>query len=255
MTITVEICVDTPDGLAAALAAGADRIELCAALALGGLTPSPGLISLAAGLAIPVYAMVRPREGDFLATPAEIDQMRRDIDAVRAAGLAGVVFGVSDVGGRLDTEALGRLVAHAEGLGTTLHRAFDLAPDPFEALETAIALGFERVLTSGGALRVEDALPRVAALTAQAAGRIAVMPGGGVTAENAETILKKTGAAEIHASCRQARLDIAPAAVALGFAASPTRPATSEGGVRALVEAVRAGLAGSWRDDWGAHIG
>ena len=255
MTIIVEICVDTPDGLAAAIAAGADRIELCAALALGGLTPTPGLMSLAAGTGVPIYAMIRPREGDFLATPAEIDLMRRDIDAAREAGLAGVVLGVSDHHGRLDMEALSHLVAHADGLGRTLHRAFDLAPDPFGALEAAVELGFERVLTSGGGARAIEALALLRELVERAGDRISVMPGGGVNAENAGTILKATGCTEIHASCRSARIDIAPEAVALGFAAAPTRPATSEQGVRDLVAAVRAMLAGSWRSDWGAHIG
>ncbi|MCX5497192.1 copper homeostasis protein CutC [Kaistia dalseonensis] len=239
MTIKVEICVDTPDGLAAAIAGGADRIELCSALALGGLTPSPGLMRLAGKAPVPVYAMIRPREGDFVFSPAEIDQMRREIDAARVAGLAGVVLGASEPRGRLDSEVLFRLVGHAEALGTTLHRAFDLVPDPNEALETAVALGFERILTSGQASRAVDALPRLAELVKKAGARISIMPGSGIRPGNAEQVLRETGAHEIHASCRTATIDVAPEAVHLGFAPAAVLPATSEQSVSELVATVR----------------
>ena len=191
--VTLEICIDGADGLIAAVAGGADRIELCSALALGGLTPSPGLMTLAARAPVPVYAMIRPRAGDFVFSPAEIDQMRREIDAAREAGLAGVVLGASEPGGALDEALLARLAAHAEGLGRTLHRAFDLVPDRAAALETAVALGFERILTSGGAAKAGDALPELAALVKQAAARISVMPGSGVRPDNAAAIIAATG--------------------------------------------------------------
>ncbi len=238
MTIALEICVDDADGLAAALAGGADRIELCSALALGGLTPSSGLMALAAKAPRPVYAMIRPREGDFVFSAAAIDQMRREIDAVRAAGLAGVVLGVSEPGGALDAEALAILIRHAAGLGTTLHRAFDLVPDPAVALELAIELGFERVLTSGGAARAEDGVAVLAALVQQAGARISVMPGAGVRPGNAARILALTGAHEIHASCRAPGPAASAATVALGFARQSQREQTSEALVRALALAV-----------------
>ncbi|HWJ74400.1 MAG TPA: copper homeostasis protein CutC [Kaistia sp.] len=239
MTVTLEICVDSAEGLVAAIAGGADRIELCSALALGGLTPSPGLITLAAKATVPIYAMIRPREGDFVFSPADLDQMRRDIDTVRSAGLAGVVLGASQPRGALDSEALGRLTSHSQGLGMTLHRAFDLVPDPAEALETAVALGFERILTSGGAPKADQALPAIAALVKQAVGRISVMPGSGVRPENAATILSATGAHEIHASCRAPGPLAAPGAVTLGFARQNVRDETSEALVARLTSAVK----------------
>ena len=237
--VTLEICVDGADGLIAAVAGGADRIELCSALALGGLTPSPGLMTLAARAPVPVYAMIRPRAGDFVFSPAEIDQMRREIDAVRDAGLAGVVLGASEPGGALDEALLGRLAAHAEGLGRTLHRAFDLVPDRSSALETAVALGFERILTSGGAAKAGDALPELAALVKQAAARISIMPGSGVRPDNAAAIITATGAREIHASCRAAGIAFAAEALAFGFASEAERMETSEAMVAALAEALR----------------
>ena len=239
MSVTLEICVDDADGLAAAIAGGADRIELCSALALGGLTPTPGLMTLAAAAQIPVFAMIRPREGDFVLSPGDLDQMRRDIDAVRAAGLAGVVFGASEPEGALDDTALALLKAHAIGLGSTLHRAFDLVPNRAAALDVAIALGFDRVLTSGGESRAEDGTSAIAALVAQAAARISVMPGAGVRPVNAAGIIAATGAREIHASCRAPGRAEGQQAVAFGFARHPAREETSEALVRALAAAVK----------------
>ena len=123
----LEVCVADALSLAEAIAGGADRIELCSSLELGGLTPTPGLIGQAAEAPIPIYAMVRPRSGDFVFDTGDLDCMYREIDAVRAAGLAGVVLGASRPDGTLDTAMLEKLSRHASGLGTTLHRAIDLA--------------------------------------------------------------------------------------------------------------------------------
>ncbi|NQE62643.1 copper homeostasis protein CutC [Caulobacter sp. RHG1] len=198
--ILLEVCVDTPAGLAAAIAGGADRIELCAALALQGLTPAPGLMAIAAQAPIPIYPMIRPRNGDFCYDAGDLDAMRRDIDAVRAYGLAGVVIGANLPDGQLDLEALELLVAHAQGLGVTLHRSFDLVPDQAVALETAIALGFERILTSGGALTAEAGAEAIAALVEQAAGRIAILAGAGVRPGNIADLVRRTGVREVHGS-------------------------------------------------------
>jgi len=196
----LEVCVDDPAGLQAAIDGGADRIELCSALTLSGLTPSPGFMRLAATRAKPSYAMIRPRPGDFCFSPPEIDVMRADIDAAREAGLAGVALGVSHARGELDADALAGLVAHAEGLGLTLHRAFDLAPDLAAALETAVELGFERVLSSGGRPTAIEGRDQLRELVARAGGRISVMAGSGVTAANLRVLVDHTGVHEVHGS-------------------------------------------------------
>ncbi|MGL6211569.1 MAG: copper homeostasis protein CutC, partial [Paracoccaceae bacterium] len=125
----LEVCVDTVAGLEAAVAGGADRIELCTGLALGGLTPSAGLMRHAAGCGVPVMAMIRPRAGDCVWSEAELLAMEADIAAAQAAGLAGAVLGASMPDGCLDRVALARLVQAAQGMDLTLHRCFDLVPD------------------------------------------------------------------------------------------------------------------------------
>ena len=262
MAVRLEVCVDTAEGLAQAVAGGADRIELCAALAVGGLTPSAGLIGLAAGCDVPVVAMIRPRAGDFVWSEAEVGMMEAEIAAVRSAGLAGVVLGASLPDGRLDGTALRRLVAASvedgprflrrnrvgafEGseaefskvparLELVLHRCIDLTPDMGAALEEAVALGFHRILTSGGEVTAEAGAQRIAALVAQAVGRITVMPGSGVTPANAP-LLKGLGIAEIHASC-SASTPVTDRVVEMGFA-PPLRRQTDADAVRALKKAL-----------------
>lgn len=198
----LEVCVETPDGLRVAVAHGAGRIELCAALDGGGLTPSAGFMRLAAACGVPVMALIRPRGGTFVYGAAELEVMEADIAAARAAGLAGIAVGASRLDGTLDTGALARLLRGAAGLSCTLHRAFDLAPDPAGALEAAIGLGFHRVLTSGGAWTGAAGAPVIAALVRQAAGRIVILPGGGITPGNAPGLVAATGVIEIHSSCR-----------------------------------------------------
>lgn len=235
MGVRLEVCVDSAAGLAEAVAGGADRIELCAALALGGLTPSAGLIALAAGCGVPVVAMIRPRAGDFVWSETEVGMMEAEIAAVRAAGLAGVVLGASLPDGRLDLDVLRRLAAAAKGMDLVLHRCIDLTPDLREALEDAVALGFHRILTSGGETTAEAGAGRIAALVRQAAGRIAVMPGSGVNPGNA-AMLKGLGITEIHASC-SAEVPVTGRAVEMGFA-PPVLRQTSADAVRALKKAL-----------------
>lgn len=199
-TLPLEICVDSRDGLAAALAGGADRIELCSALSEGGLTPGPGLIMAAMECPLPVHAMIRPRGGDFVLRPGDLEDMLADINAVRRAGLAGVVIGVSDPDGALDEAALRKMIDAASGLHITLHRVFDLVPDVFAALELAIDLGMQRILTSGQAAKAGDGAPLLKKLVETAERRIEIMAGGGVTPANAPDLIA-AGVDALHASC------------------------------------------------------
>ncbi|WP_346763866.1 copper homeostasis protein CutC [Rhodobacter sp. SGA-6-6] len=236
MDVILEVCVDTSAGLDEAVAGGADRIELCAALALGGLTPSAGFMAEAARCGLPVMAMIRLRAGDFVFSEVELVQMEKDIAAARTAGLAGVVLGASLPDGRLDLPALRRLRAAAGEMDCTLHRTFDLVPDQAEALEQALHLRFSRILTSGGERTAEAGAERIAALLAQAKGRISIMPGSGITAANAPRFLAM-GATELHASCSVP----APAtgrAVDLGFAPAAGKR-TDAAAVKALRQALR----------------
>lgn len=231
--ILLEVCVDDAAGLMAAVEGGADRIELCSALSVGGLTPSPGLMTMAAKLAIPVYAMIRPRPGDFVFNAGDIGVMRAEIDAVRAAGLAGVVLGASGRDGGLDVATLRLLVEHAAGLGLTLHRAFDLVPDFVEAVEIAVDLGFERILTSGGAKKALDGVDALASIITAAKGRIPIMPGSGVTLDTIDGLLSRLAVSEVHSSCSIDQPAHDPRLVSLGFVA-PSAKRTDAGVVRKL---------------------
>ena len=222
MTILLEVCVDSAEGLAAAIEGGAGRIELCSALELGGLTPLPSLMRIAARAPIPVYAMIRPHAGPFIFDGTDEEAMMIDIDAVRTEGLAGVVIGANRQDGRLDMPLISRLRARAEGLGSTLHRAFDLVPDPGAALEQAIELGCERILTSGCVPKAIDGLETLSRLSRKAARRISIMPGSGVRPGNVAEILRATGTSEVHASCSSRVDSIDPRAVTFGFEAATT---------------------------------
>lgn len=217
MSVLLEVCVDSPNGLRAAIAGGAHRIELCSALGLGGLSPTPGLIAAAAHSPIPVYAMVRPRPGDFVFDADDIAAMHVEIAGIRAAGLAGVVLGASRPDRTLNAELLEQLRDAAQGLGTTLHRAIDLVPDFPAALETAIALGFDHILTSGGGRTATEGTATLAALVQQAGDRIAIMAGAGVNAANVSELIAATGVRQVHSSGRRRYRVDQPLEVALGF--------------------------------------
>jgi glucosamine--fructose-6-phosphate aminotransferase (isomerizing) len=233
MTILLEICVDSADGLRAAVAGGADRIELCSALALGGLTPSPGLMALARDCGVPVRAMIRPRDGDFRFGAADRDAMRRDIDAVRAAGLSGVVIGAQRDDGSLDEALLEELVAHAAGLDVTLHRVVDLLPDPLSAVDVAARLGVATILTSGGAPSATEGASVIRAMRLHAGDRVEIMAGSGVRADNAAALIAATSVTAIHASASAPLTLDDPAALRFGFVTGRER-ATDEQAVAAL---------------------
>lgn len=234
--VLLEVCVDTAAGLAAAVAGGADRVELCAALGVGGLTPSRGMMALAAGCGVPVHVLIRPRAGGFRYSQAEIAAMGADVAAARAAGLQGVVIGAAGADGRLELAVLARLVEAARGMAVTLNRVFDLVPDRVEALEAAIGLGCSRVLTSGGAATAADGAAEIGVLVARAAGRIGVLPAGGIRAGNVRALVEATGVREVHASCGR-RVAAAARERALGLAPAGARQ-TDAGEVRRLKAAL-----------------
>lgn len=229
----LEVCVEDIAGLAAAIAGGADRIELCSALAVGGLTPSAGLMAAAAQAPIPAYAMIRPRAGSFVYSADEFAVMKGDIDTALRVGLPGVVLGASLPEGQLDHEMLGALVTHAKGLGKTLHRAFDLVPDVEEAVELAISLGFERILTSGRAKTAVEGITVLEQAIAIAAGRISIMPGSGANIETIGALWPRLAISEIHASCSIPQAETDERLLAFGFSA-PTTRRTDTATVRAL---------------------
>ena len=176
--------------------------------------------------------MIRPRAGGFGATPDDLAVMRDDIAMARDCGLAGVVLGVARPDGTLDTRALETLCAAALGMGQTLHRVIDLAPDPLAAIDEAAALGFERVLSSGQARRAPDGAQMLARMHRHAAGRIEIMAGAGVTPDNLAALACATGLRAFHASCGNSAPN-PPEIVEMGFAAA-TRSRTDAGRIRAL---------------------
>lgn len=201
----VEICVDDLNGALAAEAAGADRIELCAALSEGGITPSVGMIRAVLGglRRIGVMVMIRPRGGDFLVTAEERAIMLADIAAIREEPHApevkvGFVFGALAARRGIDVPSLKMLLAECGGLPVTFHKAFDEVADMQASLETLIALGIDRVLTSGGAPTAASGRERLRSLVEQSAGRIGILAGGGVRAGNLRTLLAETGVREVH---------------------------------------------------------
>ncbi|AWM31384.1 copper homeostasis protein CutC [Hymenobacter nivis] len=204
MSRTLEICAASLPSALAAQAGGAHRIELCQNLEQGGTTPSYGLIkAVRARLSIPVFVLIRPRAGGFVYSADELAIMQTDIETCRALGCAGVVLGALDAAGRVDMAACRALIAAAGPLCITFHRAFDACPDQPGALEAVVALGCQRVLTSGGQATAEAGQAQLAALVAQAAGRVRIMPGAGITAANIQALTARTGAPEFHASAKR----------------------------------------------------
>ncbi len=183
---------------------GADRIELCTALSEGGLTPAASLIRLCRdSFHVPLFPIIRPREGDFLYNGEEYLMMLRDVAYCRALGCEGVVFGMLEKDGQIDRKRCVQLRETAYPMEVTFHRAFDRCRDPFEALACLVEEGFDRILTSGQQQVATDGLPLIRSLVETADGRISVMPGSGVRPENVRSIAEQTGASEFHASLRQ----------------------------------------------------
>lgn len=240
----LEVAANSVASALAAEAGGAARVELCSALELGGLTPSHAAIATAVErLRIPVHVLIRPRAGDFVFDDPECDVMQRDIEICKSLGCAGVVIGVLTIDGNVDVPRCRRLMDAARGMSVTFHRAFDFANDPGRALEAVIALGCERLLTSGQAADALTGAPLIRKLIEQARGRITIMPGGGIDAHNIAAIARATGAREFHASGRARVADRMRHAGLGGMGGGDWQ--TDEGEVRARVEALRGCASGT----------
>lgn len=203
MKAILEVCAGCIESVLAARRGGAFRVELCSGLDEGGITPSAGFIE--AAVAVPElrkHVLIRPRGGDFLYTDVEKKVICRDIEYVKNLGVDGVVIGALTADGSIDLPAMRDFMKAAEGIDVTFHRAFDMCNDASRALEQIVDLGCSRILTSGLASTAEEGIPLLKKLVEQAAGRISIMPGCGVNAQNASKIICQTGATEIHASAR-----------------------------------------------------
>jgi len=201
VTISLEICVDDLRGLQIADDAGVDRIELCSALDQGGLTPTPDLIAQARQADVPIYAMIRPRGGDFAYDACEIDDMVAAIQTMKSAGFAGVVFGALTPQHTLDLNVMQRLCHAARGMDITLHRAVDVSANPVDCVEIANNLGIGRILTSGGAATAPKGVETLRKMMRCAGGAVDIMAGSGITHETVTTLLQ-AGLQHVHASCR-----------------------------------------------------
>lgn len=201
----IEVCVGSATEAFEAQRCGADRVELCAALGEGGLTPSWGEITTARKLltSTALNVIIRPRRGDFLYSAIEVDSMVADIEAASSIGADGVVIGCLTADGDVDMAAMQRLVAAAGSMSITFHRAFDMCRSQGDALQQIIDLGCDRVLTSGGKATAELGVQQLKLLVEQAADRIIVMPGCGINADNVLHIVGATGAREVHFSANR----------------------------------------------------
>ncbi len=196
----IEACVDSVESALAAEGGGASRVELCDNLLEGGTTPGAGAIAAAREqLHIPLHVMIRPRGGDFCYSDAEFDAMERDIAMVKESGADGIVIGVLRPDGTVDVERTRALVALARPLSVTFHRAFDMTRDAFEALESLIDLGVDRILTSGQAPSVTEGLDTITELVKRADSRIVIMACGGVNERNIAQVVRQTHVSELHA--------------------------------------------------------
>lgn len=202
-----EICIESAEGARAAQEGGAQRVELCADLMEGGLTPSLGTVAVAREIAphIGINVIIRPRGGDFYYSDVEYQIMRRDIEAVKQQGADGVVIGLLNTDGTIDLERTRALVELARPMSVTFHRAFDMCRNPFAALEQLISLGVDRVLTSGQKPSVPEGLDLIARLVQKAGDHIIIMPGGGIEEDNLRRVIKESGAKEFHFTASELR--------------------------------------------------
>lgn len=206
MRYLLEIACNSATSALAAQKGGADRIELFENLEQGGTTPSSGTIAMAREhLRIPLFVLIRPRPGDFLYSELEAQIMLRDIEHCRRLGCDGVVIGALTADAEIDMPLCREMIAAAGPLGVTFHRAFDAARDLPIALDQVIALGAQRILSSGGHANAVDGSPALAALVAKARTEITLMAGAGLTPDNIGAVAQQSGCRELHASAKTAR--------------------------------------------------
>jgi copper homeostasis protein len=199
--VKLEVCANGINSALVAQEAGAYRVELCDNLLEGGTTPSYGQIALARKLLnIKLYPIIRPRGGNFVYSDLEFEVMKSDVINCKVLGCDGVVFGILTANNVVDVERCKILLELAKPMPATFHRAFDDAADLFQALEILISLGFERILTSGGAETAVGGKDVIKALIEATAGRIEIMPGAGVNKDNVEALIRTTGARSVHGS-------------------------------------------------------
>ena len=196
----LEICANSYLSAINAQTAGAHRIELCSELALGGVTPSAGLIKkVVSTLDIPVFVLIRPRSGDFTYTPDEFEIMLQDIAFCKSQGVQGIVSGVLHADGAIDKERTGQLIEASQGMSFTFHRAFDWVPDVDNALDILKQLAVDRILNSGQSTSASQGIHKLIDLLTKAKDDIIILPGGGIDAQNVISF-KEAGFAEVHAS-------------------------------------------------------
>ena len=246
MATFLEICCGSIDDALHAQEGGANRVEMCSALFLGGLTPSIGTMKYARErLRIPIMAMVRPRGGGFCYTEAEFETMERDAEALIGAGADGIVFGVLEESGNVDVRRNGRLREIAAGKQAVFHRAFDVTPDPLRALDQLVELGITRVLTSGQQDTVPEGAELIRRLIEYAGSRIEVLPGGGIKPHNIADVIARTGCNQVHLTAWKSVTDSSTRgnpAVTFGGSLQPaedTFQMTDAGLVRRIAELLR----------------
>ena len=204
MDYKIEICANSVASCLEAQKGGAYRVELCAGIPEGGTTPSYGEIAVASELLnIKLNIIIRPRGGDFLYSDVEHKTMLHDIEMAKKLGVDGVVIGCLKADGTIDMERNRELIAAAEGMSVTFHRAFDMCKNPFESLEQIIALGCDRLLTSGQQPTAIEGISLLSQLVEKAGDRIIIMPGSGVNEDNIAILADETKAKEFHFSARE----------------------------------------------------
>lgn len=202
----IEVCIDNIESLHLAQQGGATRIELCSSLTLGGLTPNAGLMQLAAKHAkVPVYAMIRPRQGDFLFSSQDKEIMLADAHTAKQAGLDGLVIGALNNDSTVDEDFLADIRRQASGMGLTFHRAIDQCLDPMAALDIIMKHNCERVLSSGLEANAFDGIPMLRKMVAHCGAHVAIMAGAGVNAGNVAQIVQQAGIREVHLSGKSTR--------------------------------------------------